>query len=662
MNKPSRRKRIRRKDYLRVLITETLPFETPIIFSNDGLYERISGLGSATKIQQELVRTLIFGESDNLPHSTIPYVYKIRKTQAEFRRLALLHPNSQWKMKCFYQRYEDLLLYYCSRSPASIRAPQKIAGSFFFKNSFDNLNQYKTSSVSLLSLDELTKHSPSFFTYRGFDRLYKFFLSPDYFRLEKSFCVMRTLDVTKCFNSIYTHSMSWAIKDKEFTKKHVGTTATFAQQFDKLMQHANHGETSGIVIGPEVSRIFAEIILQEIDTRVIAALAKASKTKEGKIFGKQYSFRRYVDDVFIFATDSQMAKDVYDRYADCLLDFNLHTNVSKSTELARPFVTVKSRIIHEASLAVNDFIEKFLEAVEGAQALKPKRILSTWRLTQSFIENIKSLCSYNSVTYDEIAAFLISVFTERIKKIVAVEEVEASKQVAGEYCDAILVLLDVLFFLYKVSPSVGASYKLCTSAILLNRFVKSHVPLIKSTVAQRTFELTESLLEELKNSATKNVDGFLHLECLNVVLAARELGAHFYFPQETLKALFNHGEAQSYFSIVSCLYYVQDEPRYAELRKYMLGEAAAMLTDLSDIRMNSEKAYLFLDLVGCPYVPEKRRATWLRRAMKVLGLEDPSSIDVLVFLNAATNTHVHVDWADIDLLSSLEKKELKQAY
>ena len=30
--------RIKRSDYNRILITETLPYETPIIFSNDGLY------------------------------------------------------------------------------------------------------------------------------------------------------------------------------------------------------------------------------------------------------------------------------------------------------------------------------------------------------------------------------------------------------------------------------------------------------------------------------------------------------------------------------------------------------------------------------------------------------------------------------------------------
>ena len=34
------------------------------------------------------------------------------------------------------------------------------------------------------------------------------------------------------------------------------------------MQNLNYGETNGIVIGPEFSRIFAELILQEIDKSV----------------------------------------------------------------------------------------------------------------------------------------------------------------------------------------------------------------------------------------------------------------------------------------------------------------------------------------------------------------------------------------------------------
>lgn len=35
------KEKVRKGDYNRVLITETLPYETPIIFSNDGLHRNI---------------------------------------------------------------------------------------------------------------------------------------------------------------------------------------------------------------------------------------------------------------------------------------------------------------------------------------------------------------------------------------------------------------------------------------------------------------------------------------------------------------------------------------------------------------------------------------------------------------------------------------------
>lgn len=41
---------IKRRDYNRVLITETLPFETPIIFSNDGLYDLLSTIDTADEV------------------------------------------------------------------------------------------------------------------------------------------------------------------------------------------------------------------------------------------------------------------------------------------------------------------------------------------------------------------------------------------------------------------------------------------------------------------------------------------------------------------------------------------------------------------------------------------------------------------------------------
>ena len=359
---------IKRRDYNRVLITETLPFETPIIFSNDGLYDLLSTIDTADEVLKVFICAIVFGtELPKHVNSTEPYLYKVKKSSHEFRRLALLHPSSQWKLRCFYEKYEQLMLHYCSVSPASIRTPRRIAGSFYSKSSWENINQYKNGTVTTTELDKYVKHTPSYFAYEGHDRLYKFFNSRDYFALEKQFSVLTTLDVSKCFDSIYTHSLSWAVKDKSFTKANVAISSTFAQEFDEIIRHGNHNETNGIPIDPETSRIFAEIIFQEIDRRTIHCLSEL-----GEEFGVHYTFRRYVDDVFIFTRDEKTGRKVYAAYSDVLIGFNLHANTSKSHVILRPFLTSKSRLIFEAGHQANTFLKSFSTPIT-ANLLFPKK-------------------------------------------------------------------------------------------------------------------------------------------------------------------------------------------------------------------------------------------------------------------------------------------------
>jgi hypothetical protein len=650
---------IKKDDYCRVLVTETLPYETPIIFSNDGLYEKLANLDKYDVVQQELIRAIVFGAPGaKAIHSCIPFFYKIRKDSVEFRRLGLMHPHSQWKIKEFYEKYEDLILYHCSQSKATIRSPEKIAGSFFFKNSAENLNQYKAGKVSLLSLEETTKHSPSFFSYRGFDRLYKFFESRDYCSLEKKYSYLLTLDVAKCFDSIYTHTMSWAVKDKEFTKKNVNNKASFAQAFDTVMQHANHSETNGLIIGPEVSRVFAEILFQEIDNRAIERLSDNFKY----YFGEQYSFRRYVDDVYIFTKSESVARTVYKSYADILSSFNLHANTSKSIGTSRPFVTNKSRLIHAAKIEIDAFIDKFLESNDTTYILVPKPIRSRWKLTRSFLDSVKALCAYNNVGYDEISGFLIAVITERVKKIVGIDTAPDPSISIKRYKDAILVLLDVLYYFYSVSPSVGASYKLCTSIILCVKFSKKYVNDIEQTIAHAIYELTQLLLSEHDMSNPDHVEGFTPLEILNVILATRELGDNYLIPEEKVAPFFSDGSKFSYFGIVSCLFYIGNVDGYENLRKSVLSAANEKLSNLSDIRMNSEKAHLLLDLLTCPFIADNQKTIWIKAAYTALSLTKPTKLAISHFLHEVSDSHIQINWKEVDLLSALEKKELKQAY
>lgn len=651
---------IQRSDYHRILLTETLPYETPIIFSNDGLYDRLLNIDTATQIERTFLNALIVGDgvSKKRPTSTVPFHYKIRKNSTEFRQLALLHPLSQWKIKEFYKKYEKLILHYCSLSPASIRAPQGIAGSFFSKNSWENINQYKSGTVSLAGLDRFSKHSPSFFSYRGYDRLYKFFDSRDYFTLEKTFTTLWTLDVSKCFDSIYTHSISWAVKSKPFTKQNPGVTATFSDQFDAVIRFGNHNETNGIPIGPEVSRIFSEIIFQKIDVLVISRLENDLK----KIFNVDYSFRRYVDDVFIFAKDPDVAKEVYDCYADVLVSFKLHANASKLIKMERPFLTRKSRLIRAASEKSNEFFDKFLSSQENSSSLKPKTVYSPWRLTRSFIETVKSLCSFNEAGYDDIASFLIAVITERVKKLVNNDLSVTPDQIHSDYSNAILILLDVLYFLYGVAPSVGASYKLCTSVILVIRFSKKHIPEHADTVAQRIYELTSTLLSDEFRKDAAAVDGFIPLEALNVILAVRELGDSYLLPESMITTVFLQEGKTSYFKIVSCLFYIKTAPQYVNVRRQVVKTVTDKLKDLSDITVNCEKAYLLMDILSCPYFSDKKKEGWLKTLHTVLESKKPTAAELTDFVGKAKAEHWQINWAEVDLLNLLEKKELKQAY
>ena len=460
--------------------------------------------------------------------------------------------------------------------------------------------------------------------------------------------------------------MSWAVKEKQFIKKHLPLKgSSFGAQFDETMRHGNHNETNGILIGPEISRIFAEIIFQSVDCRVLNDLSLPNDD-EILIEGKDFSVRRYVDDVFIFANSSKIAKKVYEKYTDELLNFNLHVNAQKTWQTPRPFVTKKSMVIALATNTANNFLARFVEVEhleDEIHILRPKKIFNKWALTRSFLDEIKTVCASHEVPYDEVASFLISVFVDRLIKLAdlqKVEEIDEEKQT--EYAEVILVILEVLFFLYGVAPSVSASYKMCTAVVLVQRFCRSYLPLHRISVAQRTFDLTARLLESDVFTLTSSVQGFIALEAINVALASRELGSAYLLPPNVVSRLFISDKSPSYLQIISALLYMGDVPDYAELREQIIEVADELLGDLSDIREDAQRACLLLDMLSCPYIEGVRKIKWIKSFCSKIDKPAPKSMDFVAYLNSCHELTWFVDWRQLDLLNNLEKKELKSTY
>ncbi len=640
-------KKIRKNDSFRILVTETLPDETPLIFSNDGFYEKCL----AQETSNNAIFNLIFDrliKGDKAPFSyTIPYQYKIRKNSLEFRRLSLLHPIAQWQIKEFYVKYDKLICYFCTRSAASIRTPYKIAGTYYIKSSWENINKYKKTGVQNTKSDIFAKHSSSYFAYKWFDKLYKFFSSTDFLNLEKKFNILWTMDVSKCFDSIYTHTMSWATKDKSFTKTHVFVSSTFGQSFDVLMQRANYNETNGIVIGPEVSRIFAEIIFQQIDINVFNSLSIHQKLN----YGEDYQIRRYVDDIYIFAKDDYIAKAVYEVYTDNLNRFNLHVNNSKSLRFYRPFFTKKSRIIREVNIAIDVFLKKILTENEDNTALIPGNVIHhKEKLIRSFIDSIKSSCSFNDASYDDVASYIISVLFERIKKIINIT-VDITEDKLKQYRDVILVFLEIVYFFYSVSPSVNSSYKLGVSIILFARFSSMHLRVYEHTIKQKIFELSIKLFSNNSTNITPGIESLAVLEVVNILLSIYELGDDYLLPEDIVKKIFGGDRISSYFDLTSCLFYIRDFKKYDALRNLVILKIEEKIQNFEDIQVNTEKACLFLDALSCPYIEQSKKKKWIKSFCSYSQISVPKKSVIDEFLDDSATNYWFINWNEVDLLN-----------
>lgn len=79
-------------------------------------------------------------------------------------------------------------------------------------------------------------------------------------------------DIARFYPSIYTHSISWAAYGKiEYKKDPKKYKNSLADQLDVAVRKCNRSQTVGIPIGPDSSRVIAEIVSSYVDSKVAAA-------------------------------------------------------------------------------------------------------------------------------------------------------------------------------------------------------------------------------------------------------------------------------------------------------------------------------------------------------------------------------------------------------
>ena len=186
-------------------------------------------------------------------------------------------------------------------------------------------------------------------------------------------------DITRYYPSIYTHSLAWACYGKEKVKKSRNLfEGSLADRLDQLVRAANRNQTVGIPVGPETSRIIAELIGRHVDKAVCSVSEEISPS----------SVDRLQDDWFVGTSNRETAELALSSISKSYRDFGLEINGSK-TSLEQVGATVDDPEVSEVRAFLSSIrfglsgyrLQEFLNIVERLHARNPRTSAVTYAVS-----------------------------------------------------------------------------------------------------------------------------------------------------------------------------------------------------------------------------------------------------------------------------------------
>lgn len=712
----------------RVLFSDVLPYECPIIFSKRYLYRFLAKylwVGEEQKIDNitwnvlkqskrldqkdvSVFAALLFGcyekgkRIGKLQHKPndlfYPYQFNIAHKTNKNRTLSIIHPYNQWQIVEFYEQYKYSILYLCNQSSYSIRKPHKIAQYFYYRDRLHRkLSGHESDKVELFFNEY--ENLKTYFSYEKYANIYKFYEDYRYQRAEKKFKYLVKFDLQSCFDSIYTHTISWATagganKVKVLPGYH---GSWVGDAFDNLMQSVNARETNGIVIGPEFSRIFAEIILQYIDQKVEQELLKKNLRLKST-----YECYRYVDDYFLFYNDENVRNLFMESLTKWLKEFKLQINPSKTEVYERPFITkvtiAKQRI---ENLLSNIFSIPLWEEMESNLSMekeedtededldKDREILdkkfNIYLPANDVNTQIKVIVKECGIEYRDIANYLLEKISQRLdaflnryeigfkkyERLMSKEETNKddvethAQRVQRKLTNYLVSLIDVTFFVFNSNRQINTTLKLQKIINSIIIYAKRHGD-FKVNPAVRFQTISKDIIFKkiqdeiaLVLATTDSHRNTLH-ESLYLLILAKELGYAYLLSPEVIRSFIEKSELQyNFFACLILLYYYANHKCY-DLQKALLTDEILKkyrLVAESERKRNSELTILTADMMTCPFVDD----AYKQRLLTLMGITETKDQQMIMRF-AKKQKYIFTRWTMFNLNKELQAKISQEVY
>lgn len=140
-------------------------------------------------------------------------------------------------------------------------------------------------------------------------------------KLSLEYSMIGKTDISNCYESIYTHSIAWALHTKEIAKQNIGKPL-LGNKIDKKIQQMQYNQTNGIPQGSTLMDFIAEIVLGYADELL------TEKIKSEKI--DEYKILRFRDDYRIFANNKETIENILKLLSEVLSELNMKLNQEKT--------------------------------------------------------------------------------------------------------------------------------------------------------------------------------------------------------------------------------------------------------------------------------------------------------------------------------------------
>ena len=451
------------RNKLDYILTDLLPVEISELFSFSQLYAFL-----LAKDRQKTLKTLIHeiqqgkAKSCSLMFkegwSTKPLKYRILKGNDTMREMSVIQPFSALNLYIFIECYQkEILSYFEKHHEFSIRYHKKNT-DLYYKSKSGKVTQYFQDQSSRVGR-EVIQQAANYFRIAPFESINSFADSRIWRMCNFKYKYYAKLDYKACFDSIYTHAFTWIIERNVVDAKAASNSYLFVT-IDRILQNINGRSSNGIVVGPEFSRMMAEILLQHIDSEICLSLQK-----DGIFYNVDYVAFRYVDDIFLFANQPQILDQILAKYKTIGERYLLRLNELKLVKGTTPCLP-KEWLGKTRQLS--DIIGNFFfqgKKVDYEKLPEEERFLvkTDYISVDRIKDEIAVLVKQHSDDARTIVSFLLSTLLNNISKKKNGYSLFGKQQLGKA-----LLLLDMALYIYAFYPSFDQTRKIISIIAYMN--------------------------------------------------------------------------------------------------------------------------------------------------------------------------------------------------